>query len=330
MLVELMAVIAIIAILVSLIVPTIQKENIKAAAAANAANLRSVVGKLAAMKASNEDDFAANYEANIKSYGTRITDALDPLLGWLGWDNFSNWADELLYESTADDAGNLYWRDSNKVIMGGVPGAQALTVKDSNGNQIVIKEGAPMSVYITDTAIAASYYIYGTDDKLGIEDFADIAEDGVYDGGVINSSEVEKGWWEGMEDWAAINYCKYVEQRHNPDPNNGCFCNNCHQVDHVRNSNSYHNCACGKPFNVGHTETGWDDDYICDYYDCTTVIHPESHQDGGDHTCEVPGCNAYKKQCPCTEDTTGCRSGCTECSHGKHASVHYETTWTVP
>lgn len=324
MLVELLAVIAIIAILVSIAVPIIQKENIKSAAAANAANLRSIVGKLATMKASDDNGFDASYHANAKKAGQIITNGVGPFLRVMGWEKFDEWANELLYEITADPEGKLYWYDSNNVILAGVPAAKGLSVMDSNNKSLTISEGARMTVYISDNTISACYYT-NSGDKLGIEDFADIAEDGVYNGTVTNTSGNTGDFWTDVGNTVDMVTCK-LQGNHAPDPKKECYCENCHQQDHVRSSNSFHYCECGEEFHKDHTE-GWDDNYECDYNDCSVVIHPENHVHDGSGGCEVPGCGAYKKPCSCTKDQTGCKSGCDQCTHGKHPSVHYEDTW---
>lgn len=292
MLIELMAVVAIISVLVAIIVPVVTENTTKSAAAANAANIRSIVGKLAVMKASNENDFDTSYSANVKRAGQIIVDGASPILKWLGWDNFPNWAELMLYEVTADSAGKLYWMDSNKIIIEGVPGAKEMKIPTSDGGELVIAENTPMTVYLADNAISGSYYTL-SGKKLSLEDFADIAEDGVYDGGVTNSSG-GGNFWENVESGTAIGLC-ILQGKHNPDP---CYCSNCKQLDHVKSETEVHVCDCGTTLSVCGI-AGYEQ-YSDTQHKCK--ICPETYDHFWDNykcaTCDYPKPRCSYNACP--------------------------------
>lgn len=235
-LIEMLVVIAIIAILVAMVLPKFATETIKSAAATNAANLRTVVGQLAVKRAMNDDGFEEAYQSSVKTAGNYINNAVSPLLEMLGWSNYSDWANEWLYGCEADSNGNLYWKDASKVFLEGVPAAKKMKFEDANGNVIQIAEGERMKVYISDSEIVATYLAMdGT--ELGIDDFADIAEDGKYDGGATASNK-EDDFWSDVEGDINAATCR----DHHPDGNNNCYCTSCRTNDH----NSDHQCTrCG-------------------------------------------------------------------------------------
>lgn len=324
-LLEMLAVIAIIAILISIVVPYVSTETTKSAAASNAANLRTTVAQLAVKRASNEDQFEAAYQRNLKRAGNVIRDVASPLLSWLGWKNFNNWATRNLYDCTAIN-GELFWLDNNKVFLSGVAAAKKMVVKDSAGGQLIIPEGAPMHVYISDDAVVATYRA-ASGEELGIDDFADIAEDGNYDGGVTEGGSGSDGFWGGVEDWWDSMTCP----NHYPDPSAGCYCLTCNVQEHVRSSRDYHTCECGTSFG-NQCSDGRDADYVCDYLDCNEIVHPRNHvEQAGSIDCAVPGCTAKQDLCGCTNyaATSRCDTSCKNCDgHSEHSGAcTYNKGW---
>lgn len=168
-LIEMLVVIAIIAIIVSIGMPMIQSSLIKSAAARNAANLRAVEGQLSTMRVSNSDAFE-------RLDFTELEDAeagnKDDFWGSLG--NLVGVMGEKYNSSTADENGVL--TVSEEIIVYDVPGAAKMTAVDSAGKIREIEEDAPMSVYISNKGIYATYY------GIPKEAFSEIAETGEFNG----------------------------------------------------------------------------------------------------------------------------------------------------
>lgn len=254
-LLEMLIVIAIIAVLISIVVPIASTETTKAAAAANAANLRTVMAQVSNKRVSNEDGFMDGYQASVKNAGQIITDALSPVLEWFGWTGFSEWASEKLYQCSADSDGNLSWING-KTLLTGVPAAKRMKVKDKNGNELIVDEGSPMFVYISDYSVAATYYTV-SGQEFSVTDFADVAEDGVYDGDL----SVNTGSGNVIEQYTDIAAC-IAAGKHNPVGANNCYCVYCHQQDHTS-------------------------EHICTREGCTYHYQPDSNGDGKCDLCHT-------------------------------------------
>ena len=125
-LIEMLVVIAIIAVLVSIIVPVVGNSTTKAAAATNAANLRSVMAEVAAKHMAEPDKYPVKEGAYTAVNGV------------------------ITFSGTGDDAVTMT-----------VPAAKAVSAGDYS-----IAKDTQMSVYITADEITAEYGTDGTIAKL--------------------------------------------------------------------------------------------------------------------------------------------------------------------
>lgn len=137
-LIEMLVVIAIIAVLVSIIIPVVGNSTVKASAATNAANLRSVVAAVSIKYMEDPDKFLAE--------GAKITVA----------DGVAT-----LPAKSGEDAETLNAPGAKSVVLDGT----TYSAKDTQ-----------MTIEIKDNAVVAMYNGYT------INNFADIAEDGKFDG----------------------------------------------------------------------------------------------------------------------------------------------------
>ena len=142
-LIEMLVVIAIIAVLVSIIIPVVGNSTVKASAATNAANLRSVV---AAVSIKYMEDPAAFTAASYTGTNGKLT------------------------LPTKSDGTNA------DVIE--APLAKAVVI----GSTTYSSKTTTMTITIENNAVVAKYGDYT------INDFADIAEDGKYDGNTTSST----------------------------------------------------------------------------------------------------------------------------------------------
>lgn len=178
-LIEMLVVIAIIAILVSVVMPVLTGQTNKAACAKNAANLRAIEGKVASLKTMYPQAFDEFIE-------------LGSLAGSLGSSQLGGLLDNILNEGkiqegefyivTADADGNIVispsdYDDSGTYTITEVPVSEKCEVGTDT-----VYDGVPMSVIISPDTIEAYYGRYT------VEDFADIAKDGTYEG---NNNPVE-------------------------------------------------------------------------------------------------------------------------------------------
>lgn len=139
-LIEMLVVIAIIAVLVSIIIPVVGNSTVKASAATNAANLRSVV---AAVSIKYMEDPAA----------------------------FNDTKDATVTLTSSNGKLTLPTGGTTKDTID-APNAKSVIV----GGKTYSAKTDVMTVTIENNAVVAKYGSYG------INDFADIAEDGKYDG----------------------------------------------------------------------------------------------------------------------------------------------------
>ena len=163
-LIEMLVVIAIIAILVAIIVPVVGGSSVRAAAATNAANLRSVeaIVKIALI----EDDgmFDALEEA-----GQTIDSPEDWIIDALFGSGSSAFLNQNLATVTASN-GTITLAEGK--TLSGLPSAKRMTC-----GGYTVAEGTPVSLYFTPDNVVAFY------GKLSVANFADIAEDGIFDAG---------------------------------------------------------------------------------------------------------------------------------------------------
>ena len=200
-LIEMLVVIAIIAILVSVAIPTFSKANDKSAAATNAANLRAIEGKVSILKTTYPEVF----EEFIDAAGT-MDDFADSGLGslingWLGGGQLESGKFNIV---TAED-GVITIRPSatetNSYEITNVPTSKAVTVGTD-----YVEEGLEMSVLIEDNNITAYYGRYSS------VDFADIAEDGEYNG---SNNPVECPCEDGKASWdGSCSKCNHPISEH--------------------------------------------------------------------------------------------------------------------
>lgn len=173
-LIEMLVVIAIIAILVSIIIPAISDSTTRAAAAANAANLRAMEGVLTAMRLDNPAAFDNWAETFDRVLGDRLSDGIKWFLNLFG-----GLGDRLdTYFRTVTATGGQLRLPFD---LGGeaidVPTSVKMSYKISETQAITLEGGTPMSIYISEEngLIVCSYAGYTR------EDFADIADNGKID-----------------------------------------------------------------------------------------------------------------------------------------------------
>ena len=173
-LIEMLVVIAIIAILVSIIVPVVGKHTVKASAAANAANLRSIKATLSAKMISEPDLFESELD-NYSQPAQNLVGAYEWLLDLIyGSGSGQAWENERFFTYTADENGYLTFTFSGYTAK--TPKAKAINLAQNEETYpMVLAEGTPMTVFISDEGIAVTYNGYT------IDHFADIAEDGKFD-----------------------------------------------------------------------------------------------------------------------------------------------------
>lgn len=173
-LIEMLVVIAIIAILVSIIIPAISDSTTRAAAAANAANLRAMEGVLTAMRLDNPAAFKTWAEQLDPTpiIGADLTASIKWFLNLFG--GLGDYLDKEFRTITAD-SGQLRL----PFDLGGeaidVPTSVKMSYKISETQTLTLEGGTPMSIYINDEIIVCSYAGYTR------EDFADIADNGKID-----------------------------------------------------------------------------------------------------------------------------------------------------
>lgn len=198
-LVEMLVVIAVIAILVAIIMPIVANSRQKAAAATNAANLRAIEGKISVMRVENPQIF----EDTLTKEG-HSEDQFSSYLDNAGFDEFTrHWlwlqlkADSdsaaakyytyHIYHNTATEDGVITISVDPQVIVTDVPASEEVRV-----DNMILPEGVPMTVYISDTAIVASYEYGGN--SYTKDDFAYVAENGKFDrdaSGGLTGEELE-------------------------------------------------------------------------------------------------------------------------------------------
>ncbi len=206
-LIEMLVVIAVIAVLVSIVIPVIGQSTTRAAAATNAANLRSMYGKISILKLQNPSDYETMMSGNHHN-GITIGDGtfIGKILEEMAVDRFA----------TFNAVNGKITMPISGVVIDALPSAKVVNYKGGfNTNSVCVPEGTQMTIVITDDQLIAVYANYT------VENFADIAEDGKLDGVVYGGylNEVAnsicqryghrfKDFWGRDSDTCLI--CKYI------------------------------------------------------------------------------------------------------------------------
>jgi len=322
-LVEMLVVVVIIAVLVSVVIPIINTSTIKARAAANASNLRSVEGQITMYMVMNEgvyDEFTQRAQY--------IDAAADGILGWI-YDLFFGEGAAEQYAANykrLEDNGNGEIPVPRGEPIRNVSVAKGLKAPNRDGDIVlVVTEGARMNVYITEQGAVASY---GDWTK---EDFADVAEDGIYDGTRSSSSTSTT-----KPHWGKTALC-VAAGGHSPGA--GCICSNCGGTAHFgadpdwyMTSDTKHKCDNGHPLNEDHKYTSVDANYHkCKF--CGTNAELLQHTWNALGYCTADGCGNQKSVCGyngCPKPPVSLDLGIVEGNVSDHCADHYfEHTCTM-
>lgn len=273
-LVEMLIVIAIVAILISIIIPTVGYSTRKAAAATNAANLRSIQAMVAEEKLLRSGDFA-NYLETGKQL-QELAQTADKIFSFLvpganlGLGNMV----EGNYMTVKAVGGTLTFPLSPDVTYTNVPVSEGLTIIDKDGNSYELREGLQVEVYITENNVLATYGGYT------VEEFADIAVDGILDGSTAADKENDVD-----EGFAGQIYCGIGSHK---DETGDCICDR---------------SGCGAEWHPGRDGAGGDGRFCtnnnpnCPYQkptaeNCTHEdVNPDSWLESEDGTCWI--CNTH-------------------------------------
>ncbi len=266
-LIEMLVVIAIVAILVSIVLPVVKTSTTRAGAAANAANLRAMEAKLNIMKLDYPKDFETLLDNPITETQTwNFLKALFDVMNGVGS------ADAMLTKEftyfTADENGVIeLW---NPVTIDAVPVSAEVNVPGiKKPTSISVKKGDPMTIVITDKYVHA-YYGNATTGYYSVDNFADVAEDGKFDGRVaLGGSEGGGGLsgitcnWTGHQwgDDEICDRCGFDNGWHesHTDANGDHVCDSCHETaSSCGDTNGDYLCdICGAPYNHSHTTNNW-------------------------------------------------------------------------
>ncbi len=183
-LIEMLVVIAIIAVLVSILIPVVGASTTKAAAATNAANLRTIEAKLNIARVDVPGAFDTALEDEINQLGISMSDTDNLIIKYLQKRAISKYA---TFKSDANGTLTI----ASGLTITGVPTAQEVNMF-STSSMSGVEKGIPMSVVITDGQ-AKCYY-----DQYDIAYFAEIAETGTttLDPETGNIVENIAGWLE--------------------------------------------------------------------------------------------------------------------------------------
>lgn len=264
-LIEMLVVIAIIAILVSIISPIVGRSVIKAAGAANAANLRAIEGKISVIKTSNMDAFDRYLaeKSHMNSGG--------------GWDTLG------IHTSTeyAEDGVITYVFYTGNVTVDNVPVSEKLKVGTMD-----LPAGIQMGVYQTKQDIIAFYEVRNSANdcvRYTKDDFAIVAETGDYNGNGTVIKSMENMVWD-----------ESCERGVHTDQNNDCICDNprCLKDAHHFKTNADQYC------DVCNAENPNFDPALRDTAEqllCAAGAHSWKQTGSGNnkkHTCTRSGCTA--------------------------------------
>ncbi len=178
-LIEMLVVIAIVAILVSIAIPLIGKSTTKAAAATNAANLRTMEAQLNIIRLDNSEAFKTTTDQWEQSVVGALVVGVRDILDWL----FPDIGTQLAMNGrtiTAENGTLTLW---DGMTIDNIPGARAITVDGHS-----IEKNSPMSIVVyEDGTIKAFYGERGS--LVSCDLFAKIAETGDVDIESVGSDE---------------------------------------------------------------------------------------------------------------------------------------------
>lgn len=331
-LVEMLVVIAVVAILVSIVVPIISNSTQKSRAAANAANLRSIEGQISTMRVENPDLFVSAVDKLGQRLGG-LANFVDIVMGMFGLSTddllnteteFGQYVNYKVAHSTADENGTLTFDigDGQVITIEGIPEAKGVSVPGME-----VTEGTPMTVYLSDTEIMATYE--SGSNSFTRMDFAEVAETGEFTG--------VKGSGGLTEEDATGDLACAVGGQHTIGEN--CKCKYCGETFHsgpYTDAGANHTCdACDVPLphtwsngsctgcNKTCAHGSWntsDDSHSCTIcgqsfshtnvfvnaskHECSVCKKPGNHSDGWngvntDNYCDG-NCGAKKTPCSCT------------------------------
>lgn len=318
-LVEMLVVIAIIAILVSIIFPIVNRATVKANAATNAANLRAIEGKLSTMRVM----YPQAFEDAVDLYGARLADvfvelglnqgAADRFVEILkryggdaandfinGGSAVGNYLNYHIYHHTADENGTIYVPVNPPIELYDVPASKEVDVEG-----LYIPEGVPMTVFISDHLIMATYEYAGN--SYTKEDFAYVAENGTFEGmtasGGLTGEEVGCGIGnhnipEG--ECACINAgCTYIKHSDDHEKDEQASCTRCGTALYNHSESGLVADRDGKCDICGygclHRYSGGTICTYCGYDSATGQIH--QHEFSGDSDCSCNNQNCKYSRC---------------------------------
>lgn len=311
-LVEMLVVIAIIAVLVSITVPIVNAHTVKARAATNAANLRSVEGMLSTLRVERPELF---YDA-VTKLGSPIDELvkgsdefIENLFTGLGWDWKKYKEDSALVQLADYKACHFKANEDGELTISGMLGSEGYTLTDVPAAVAVsaggttgmeVKKGTPMTIWVSENGVVATYESGGG--AYTRNDFAEVAETGEFNS-TASGGTTEEG---------AENSVRCSVLGHNIS---SCVCTRCGTIEHKASGNT-HKCDCkGTTINVAHEdkyktgelfETVLGKDGVCDYTDCNATCGTEGS--GIAHVWNDGVCSQCQKPCDhkgCTWSLTG-------------------------
>lgn len=280
-LIEMMIVIAIIAVLVSIVTPIVGKATLKSRASTNAANLRAVEGTLSTMRVGNYDAFMTAASAMEQTFGGTGDGTLNSIIPGLG-----TWLDRAMHTITAQN-GTLEFNFDTGLVSVSAPGATECEAEGSKGTNMVVPKDAQMEIYIMDNQIVCLYNGYTK------EDFADVAEDGVYDG----DGKLSLG-----EEFQEVMCENGVHTDIDPED---CVCDKCDATAHHFKSTTLDQycdvCGAENPNFDSNTREEIDEALRCNYNDCQSYkaflsSFCDAHQ--GAQYCDICKAHYMGSTCP--------------------------------
>lgn len=309
-LVEMLVVIAIIAVLVSITVPIVNAHTVKARAATNAANLRSVEGMLSTLRVERPELF---YDA-VTKLGSPIDELvkgsdefMENLFTGLGWDWKKYKEDSALVQLTDYKACHFKANEDGELTISGMLGSEGYTLTDVPAAVAVsaggttgmeVKKGTPMTIWVSENGVVATYESGGG--AYTRNDFAEVAETGEFNstasGGTTEGSlecKLGRHTWQDNGDNHKCEYCG-KEEKHSWNAG-ACKCGaTCsHDEWNQKFLNQYKCNNCG--MTCGDSNLTSDVEHDFEYVDatthkCKTCGYTTSHD--GDTKCDA--CNATR------------------------------------
>jgi len=274
------------------VIPVIEHSTVRARASANAANLRAIEGQIAMDMLQNPDDYET-YETNQGIIENIAGSWVGKLYDWVfGEGSAEDFSDR--YKSLYDDGTGQILVPGGGTIPNVVTSKGLEAPHRNGGIGIIIDDDVRMSVHITDKGAMAFYGDYNKDD------FADVAEDGYYDGEVRGPGAdpnrpggIIGGIQAGIERFACI-----AAGSHKPTLS--CICNTCRTTAHYD----------GAPDN--YTSEGLR--HTCRGTGCGHVFDTSHKFSGTEHKCAYDGC---EEKSPCIDQNPDANWG-----YGEFADHH--------